>query len=164
MSIQLTDHPSVFEQANKFSLNAPSGIALLPRNYFDAGEFEELINESATQTVRALFRNLGIDEGQLDNPERRIPSIQENDFSLILPTLFVSALVASENEHLVALAISVITDYAKDFFKGIPGKREVKLSVVVEKEGDKSSKKLTYCGPPDGLDRIPPIIKSMHDE
>jgi hypothetical protein len=154
MAFTITDYIDVFAKAQSLGLNAPDGIALLPRNFQDATTRDELLHESAVQTVRSLFRQNGIPETRLEREGQRILCIQENEFALVLPTLFVGGLILTGNPHLLSIALNVIANYATDFFKGIPGRRNVVLDVIV----DKSFKRIHYEGEIDGLKEINQIV------
>lgn len=157
MTFTISSYCDVAARAKALALNAPDQLAILPRNFETAATTEGLLHESTAQTVRILFRENNIHETPLEREKQRIPCIQENNFALVLPTLFVGSLILSENAHLLSVALSVIAGYATDFFKGIPGRRNVKLSVVVEDKTKKASKIIHYEGDIDGLKDISDI-------
>src|SRR5262249_19873290 len=157
MSYTISDYCDVGEKAQTLGLNIPEGMAFLPRNFDKATTADDLLHESTVQTVRILFRENGIPETKLERDGQRIPCIQENEFALLLPTLFVSALILSQNPHLLSIALNIIATYATDFFKGIPVSNKVVLDVVVEDKSRKCSKKVHYEGKIDGLKEITEI-------
>jgi hypothetical protein len=157
MSVIITEYCNVVEKSIQLGLNLPNKITILPRNYYDAKNKEDLLYDSSVETIRKLFRQHNIEESRLESKGEIIPCIQENDFSLVLPTIFVSSLIMSQNTHAISLAISIISNYATDFFKGIPGRNTVRLSIVVETMEGKSSKKVSYEGDCDGLKEIADI-------
>lgn len=159
MGFTLTDNFDVQGRAQKLGLGVPSGLAFLPRNIETAGSYADLVHESSVQTVRSLFRQNRIEETVLDRPGHKVPTIQENDFSLLLPTLFVGFLVYTGNPHAVSLALNMIGNYATDFFKGIAGKKKVVFDLVLENKGGKGCKKIHYEGEPEGLKEISKIAK-----
>ncbi|OGP51461.1 MAG: hypothetical protein A2Y79_08065 [Deltaproteobacteria bacterium RBG_13_43_22] len=165
MTFTITDYCDVQARAEDLNLNRPEGLALLPRNFDTAAMRDELLHESAVQTVRLLFRENEIPERRVEPEGCKIPCIQENEFALILPTLFVGSLLLSQNPHLLSLALNVIANYATDFFKGLPGRNKVVLDVVVEDKNKKLSKKIHYDGGIDGLKEITEIAgKVFTDE
>ena len=165
MPFTITDYSDVPERAKALNLTAPTGIALLPRNFLDAKEAKELLHEGSVQTVRSLFRQNNIEETRIETGQVKIPAIHENEFALFLPTLFVSYLIWTGNPSLVSIALNIISNYATDFFKGITGKTKVSLDVIVQNEKGKGSKKIHYEGGPDGLKEISEIIgKVFRDE
>lgn len=165
MAFTITDYCDVQDRAAQLGLNKPEGLALLPRNFDTVTERGELLHESSIQTVRILFRESDILESRVEPEGHKIPCIQENEFALVLPTLFVGALLLSQNPHLLSVALSVIANYATDFFKGLPGRNKVVLDVVVEDKTRKRTKKIHYDGSIDGLKEINEIAgKVFTDE
>ncbi len=152
--ITVTDFCDVSERARFLGLNNPEGLAFLPRNFEHATTFDELLHEDTVDTLRALFRNSEIPETRVEQPGQKIPVIVEKSFDLVCPAFFVGGVLFSENPHLLSLALSIVANYATDFFKGTPGPNEVTLSMInaVEKEdGSKVYKKVEYKGPVEGM-------------
>ncbi|ACF46130.1 conserved hypothetical protein [Prosthecochloris aestuarii DSM 271] len=165
MAFTITEYCDVRDRALAIGLNKPEGLALLPRNFDTASARDDLLHESAVHTVRILFRENDIPETRVEPEGHKIACIQENEFALVLPTLFVGALLLSQNPHLLSLALNVIANYATDFFKGLPGRNKVVLDVVVEDKTQKRSKKIHYDGAIDGLKEINEIAgKVFTDE
>ncbi|MGD0207474.1 MAG: hypothetical protein ABSC89_07715 [Verrucomicrobiota bacterium] len=165
MSFAVTEYCDVSERARALGINEPTGLALLPRNFVDANGASDLLHESSVQTVRSLFRQNRINETRIEKDGQKIPTIQENEFSLILPTLFVGGLILTGNPHLLSIALNVISNYATDFFKGITGRKKVELDVIVQNKNGKGSKKIHYEGGPEGLKEITEIAgKVFRDE
>jgi hypothetical protein len=154
MSFTISDYCDVPAKAQALGLNVPDGLALLPRNFVDATSINELLHESAVQTVRILFRQNEIPETRLERKGQKIPCIKENEFALILPALFVGGLLLTQNLHLLSIALNVIANYATDFFKGIPRRKKVVLDVIVEDKTGRRSKKIHYEGEAEGLKEI----------
>ena len=161
MAFTITEYCDVQDRAEQLGLNKPDGLALLPRNFDTVTELKELLHESAVQTVRILFRENDIPENRVEPKGHKIPCIQENEFSLVFPTIFVGTLLMSQNPQLLSLAISVIANYATDFFKGLPGRNKVVLDLVVEDKTQKRSMKIHYDGAVDGLKEITEIAEKV---
>lgn len=164
MSITVEDYCVIADRAKVLGLIYPRGLAILPRNFDSAAEISEIVHEDSTATIRKLFRNQSVPEAQVENTGQKLPSIQENAADLLLPTLFVTAALYSENPHLVSLALNIISGYAIDFFKGLPSGGTAKISVVVERDGKKVSKRLRFEGPPSGLRDLEPAIRKLIDD
>lgn len=158
MAFTITDYCNVSERAQELGLNIPTGLAVLPRNFEDVTSAIDLLHEREVQTVRSLFRQNNVPETKLEKDNQKIPCIHENEFALMLPTIFVGALIVSQNSHLLSLALSIIANYATEFFKGIPGRRKVVLNIVVENKSKGGAKKIHYEGDPDGLKEITEIV------
>jgi len=94
----------------------------------------------------------------------KIPCKGELAFDWIGPIIYVPYSLLSQNPYLITVALNVISNYLTDWFRGIPyNRRKVKLSIVVEtRYGD--YKEVKYEGPPDGLDKLPEILKGVYDE
>lgn len=97
MALTIIEYCDVHAKAKALGLNNPDGFTLLPRNYETATALEDLVHESAVQTIRSLFRQNGIPETKLERQGQKILCIQENGFTLTLPTLFVGGLILSQN-------------------------------------------------------------------
>jgi len=78
----------VRKRAQELGCNIPTSIALLPRNFEISASKEELIHESTTPTVRVLWRQNGITETPLEQPEEKFPFVSEHAFEWIGPTIF----------------------------------------------------------------------------
>jgi hypothetical protein len=161
---RVSDFIDVKKKAREIGCNIPSHMALLPRNFETALYKEELIHEITTPTVRALWRQNGINETPIEKPEEKIPFIDEMAFEWVGPIIFVSAMLLSHDPHLVTIALNVISNYLMQWFKGIPrDSRKAKLTIIVE---TKSSvyKKIEYEGPVDGLENLAEVIRGVHNE
>lgn len=164
MPITVSDYIDVIGQATKLDLNVPQGLSILPRNFDVANEKGELLHESSVATVRSLFRQNGVTETKLEKAGEQILSLQQNEFALTLPIIFVSALLYSQNPELVTIALNILSNYATDFFKGIPRKRKVVLDVVVEKKAGRHAKRLHYEGDGTGLKEVADAIREVFNE
>jgi len=154
MGIEIRETCDVQKRVRHLGLQSPGDLSILPRNIGTAASYDELVHESSVTTVRSLFRQEGIQETRIEPDGKDIPCIQENEFSLLLPTLFVGSLILSGNTHLLDLALNVISSYATDFFKGIPGRKKVVLKVVVEQKGKSTCREVHYEGDPEGLKSV----------
>ena len=165
MAFEITDYCDVPSRAEARGFESPNSLAFLPRRFDTASSIDELVHESSVQTMRILFREEGLQESRIEREGQRIPCIQENEFAIVLPTLFVGSMILSENPHLVSVALNVFSNYCTDFFKGIPGRKKVVLDVVVEDKKEKRSKKIHYEGEVEGLKEINEIVgKVFSDE
>jgi hypothetical protein len=141
------------EEAFLRPLPEAKSFLLLPRRI----DQKRAIFESATTTVIKLFRQQKI---IVESYTGGMPSaeISENAFSLILPTLFISALYVSQNPELVSVALNILSNYAHDFFKGIQDEKLVKLKLIVRRNG--RYKKIVFSGPPEALKDLAGVIKA----
>lgn len=163
--IKVSDYIEVKKKAQSLGCNIPDSITILPRNFEYAKSKDEFIHESTTATVRVLWRKNAIIESQLEKPGEKFPSMAEQAFEWIAPTIFIPALLITQNPYLITIALNVISNYLTDFFKGIPkDQRKVNLRIVIEKNEKGVCKKVEYKGPPDGLKDLPEVIKEVYDE
>jgi hypothetical protein len=169
MTTEISVYSDVLERALALDCNAPTEIALLPRNFETAGSKEEFLHEDSVSTVRTLWRQAGIIETRLEKEGERFPYIQENAVDWIGPTIFVSASFLSGNPNAIAVALGVVSNYLTEMFKGVMGSTTVKFDVVKE-QGDtennqRSYLKFRYKGDVDGLRELPSIIRAVnHNE
>ena len=85
--------------------------------------------------------------------------MQGNDW--IAPTIFIAASLLSQDPNFASLAINIISNYLTDWFKGVPGRKNVKLDVVVERQARKTYVKISYDGDVEGMSEIPEIVKKV---
>lgn len=165
MSVEISDYVNVEERALELGCNNPTGVSILPRNFDKAKNKEELLYESSVPTVRVLLRQAGIKVEGIEKEGDKIPYKVEQALEWVGPILFFSVAELSKNPELVAISIGVISDYLADWFKGLMGKKNVKLDIVKEIKEGVEYKKIHYEGSVDGLNKIPEIIQEvMSDE
>jgi hypothetical protein len=160
---KIEDYLDVDERARALGLAVPTSLCFLPRNFDDAAAPSELIHESSVSTLRILFRRSEITESCLEPQGTRLPLIQENGFELILPSLFVATALLADNPQIVNIALGVIANYATDFFKGIPGTKTVRFSIVT-KDAAGRSKRIKYCGDPAGIKELTKLVGKLNDD
>ncbi len=164
MSTNITEFPSVEQRTKDLECTYPTGFALLPINFESAGTVADFRNVAEAATVKTLLRSAGLPHEDIVERAARPPYLQNNDNEWMAPTLFISGLIMSESPHLVAIALGAIANYLTDFFRGLTGEKSVKMNIVVENPIDRSCKKVTYEGPPEGLKELPEIIRSTTDD
>jgi len=160
MSVEIQNYPSVHEIALKLGVNPPAGLAFLPRNYELAGDAEELLHDGAVSTIRKLFRLREIPEDRLEGEGQKLLQVEEKNSTLVLPTLFVGAMIISQDPNLLTIALSVIANYATDFFKtednGI-----VRFNLVQEKRPGGECIRIKYEGSSTGLSKVEAIVREV---
>lgn len=164
MTTDVTEYLNVSQKLADLGCRYPNGLALLPANFESATSIADFRQVSEAATVKTLFRNAGLPHDDIVERDQRPPYIQNNALEWVAPTLFISAALLSENQHSVSVALSVIANYATDFFKGISGKKSIKLDVVVEKTKSKTCKKISYEGNAEGLKGLADVIRATSDE
>lgn len=164
MSTSTSEYIDVHERIKELGCMQPTGLALLPANFELASSIAEFRQVSEAATVRTLLRTSSIPLEEIVSGENKPPYIQNNAFEWVAPTLFVAGSIWSQNPSYVNVALSVIGNYVTDFFKGMGSENEVKMEIVVERTKSKTYKKISYKGPPEGLQELPSIIKAASDE
>ena len=162
MTVIVTDYASVADHAAELGCVVPTGIAILPENFADATVRSDLLYGSEAATVRKLFRNSHFPIDDILPPGERVPAIHNKHFEWA-PLIFISAALLSHDPNAVSVALGIVSNYATDFFKGMPNKK-VKLTVVVEKKKDRSCKKVDYEGDVAGLASLAKIVREISDE
>lgn len=164
MNVVTEEYVRVDSRAIELGCQTPRGITILPENFESAVNYSELRQRSEAATVRTLFRTNGVPLAEVLDPSRPVPYIQNNGIEWVGPMLFVSSALMSENPTAVSVAVGVLANYLTDFFKGISGKPEVSVTIVVERRKDHTCKQISYKGSVDGLSSLPDIVKSTSDE
>src|SRR6266540_1393657 len=157
MTVGIEDFVSVADRVAQLGCTVPRRIAILPENLQSATDRSKLLYGSEAATIRKLFRDANFALDELLPTGERVPAIHNKHFEWS-PFLFISAALLSHDPHAVSIALGIISNYATDFFKGMPGKK-VKLTVIVEKKKDKSCKKLSYEGNVAGLASLADIVR-----
>jgi len=144
-------------------LNLPTGLSILPRGFADAKSKDDLFHESSSFDLIKLFKIEGAEVEITNFVDSKIPEIQENDFTLLLPCLAVTSMVMSENPAAVSVSLSIIANYATTFFKGITGKKTVRFDLVVESSKKKKTTKINYEGDPNGIEDLAKVIRAAYN-
>jgi len=164
MSISIDEYVNVEDRALALDCDIPTSLALLPRNFSTAKSKNELAYESSAATVRTLFRQNQLPETKLEKEGDRFNRIVEQGNDWIAPTIFIAASLLSQDPNFASLAINIISNYLTDWFKGIPGRKNVKLDVVVERQARKTYVKISYDGDVEGMSEIPEIVKKVFND
>lgn len=161
MPTEVEDYPYVRDKLNDLGCRTPSEFAILPVNFETAESIDEFRQVSEASTLKTLFRSEDIPYDEVLEEEDKPPYTQNNAFEWVAPTLFVSAAVVVENPTYVTIALNVVSNYATDFFKGMSGDNTVNMDIVVGSSENKECKKISYEGPPEGLEDLGSIVKEV---
>jgi hypothetical protein len=161
VSVEVSSYVDVTLRAAELGCRAPSGIALLPRNFESAERRDELVHDAAGLSVRAAWRSEGIEESRLEPEGELWPATQQDAAEWLGPVIFVTGSFLSNNPDAINVALGVVANYVTDFFRGTPVDRQrAKLTVVVETE-DGQSRRVDYQGPPEGIRDLPGVIREL---
>lgn len=163
MTTNISDYINVSDQLEKLNGIQPEGISILPVAFDALDSFSDQRSYSEASTVKTLMRNNNIPFSEIYKSSQKPKYIQNNSFEWVAPTLFISSFFLTQNPALVAIALSVIANYATDFLKGHSGEKKIKIDIVVETSQDKKCKKISYDGNVDGLKNLEKIIKEVGD-
>jgi hypothetical protein len=157
--LKVQEVESVVQRAESLGLRAPAGVCILPRRFFHAKDVSDLVYEPSSQEVKILLRQAGIPLGKIEPDGVCIPYQTEHDNTWVGPVIFFGVAFWSQNPNLVNVALSVISNYLTDWFKGRGGDARVKLGFVIETTDKKKTVRINYDGSPDGLSGIEKLIK-----
>jgi hypothetical protein len=158
-AITIRPYLAVAERAAELGLEAPRTLALLPRNFESAVERDELLDEASAATIHQLLHQAGLPEERFDSPQEPFLALAQHAVDWYGPTLFLSAGFINENPLLVGVAINLITDYVRELFGRVPGRRRAHLAVVVERDAEKESVRISYDGEIEGIKELVPAVE-----
>ena len=160
MKTNISDYIQVFEKIDELGCSYPEDITILPENFETATSAKDLRYLSGASTIKKLFRNNNIPYSEIRKENEKPAYIQNNAFEWVGPTLFVSASLLSTNPEIISVALGVTTNYLTDFFKGFPGKKKVKLEMVVETASG-TCKRISCEGNADEITKLDDFIKKI---
>lgn len=130
MEVRVSDYIGVEQKALELGYAAPTGLAILPRNFDTATSSDELVHEETTSTIRTLLRQGGIQETRLEKEDEKFPYSAKKSWEWVGPIIFVSQAVLTGG--VLPVAINVISSYIYDISKGHRHDAEVTIKFVVE--------------------------------
>ncbi|MDK4715882.1 hypothetical protein [Rhizobium sp. CNPSo 4039] len=164
MITDVSNYVSVRDRAEQLGCMVSDRISVLPANFESAVSINDFLQRTEAATLRTLFRLNGVPSDDLVSREQRGAYIQNNSIEWIAPTLFVAGSIWSQEPNVVNLALNVLSTYITDFFKGAPGRKTVKLEIVVEKRRSTLCKRLKYEGDAEGIRELAAAIGRLADE
>jgi hypothetical protein len=169
MLIQTSGYINVRQRSLDLSLDPPTGLALLPRNFETAKTKADLVYESSAADIRALWLAENIIETRIDGAGKQIPYIKEAKYEWILPPILIGAAVWSKDPYVAGFALAVVANYVTDYvLKGRPSwsrSNDVSCEVIVERLKGNEYLKIHYKGPSEELNKlIEKVARVAHDE
>ena len=155
------EYINVREHLNKLGIAEPTALTLLPVNFETATSESEFLLPTEVLTIRKLLRQEELPFEDLMSEGAKARYVGHKSAGLILPILFLTSLIA-ENPYLVQIALSVIANYATDFFKGMGAGKSMKMEFVVEKPNG-SYKRFSFEGPPENLADALAVIEELQN-
>ncbi len=144
MSVTESLYVPVRYRAAELGCSIPEGIAILPDNFCEARSRLDLLVRGESVTLRNLFEGVSTQLESFFPLGEHVTFGHDNGLAWEA-SLFVPADLAAGNPDAVAKAMTLISVYLEDFFKGHP-ERRIRLTVVVEQKHQADCRKLTYEG------------------
>jgi hypothetical protein len=156
----VTEDSDIRGKAASLGFTVPPGLVLLPGNLATALSRDDLTYEASSATVKKLLVRAGLEvnglEGNGGNP---IEQSFKKGVEWLGPTLFFGSALLTQNPAAVTIALNMISTYLTDLFRGFPGGRPVKLTVIVERNGKMRNKRIEYTGSAEGLKELALVIE-----
>jgi len=159
MAIEVSTYPDVKERAEQLGCKVPFGIAVLPSNFATVTTRDELRYASSAMTVRTLLKEARLTETRIEPEGVRFPSQHQKAADWLGPTIFISAMLLSQNPQIVEVAIGVLSDYLADLFRGTLGSTKATLDVVID--SPKGCKRVHYEGSHKGLSDVTETVREV---
>lgn len=164
MKTNISDYIHVFEKLDELGCNYSEGIAILPVNFETATPTTTIEQSMGTLAIGKLFRMNDVPCSEIRRENEETSYMGYRSAEWVLPTLFFSALLLSENPAIVSISLSVIANFLTDRIKETGSKQTSKLAIVIKKNKSKTYKKISYEGPIDGLSKLDDIAKEVLNE
>ena len=167
--IEVSDYINVSRKLEKLGCSPPEGIGILSERFDTCTSTDEFAQLSRTRAVVKLFEDNHIPVSVIKKEGQNLPRIHTASsewFTGVGPTFFVSAVLLSENPHILSLAHSLLANYLTGLFKGAKG-GSADLEMVtekVEKDGSRTYKKIRYKGDPEALTTLSETFNKIFDE
>lgn len=155
VDIQVSDYVDVEKRALELGFKAPTGLAILPRNFDTVSSSDELVHEGTTPTIRSLLRQAGIQETRLEKDGDKIPHTAKESWEWVGPIIYISQWMLTNAA--LPVTVNMISNYLYDITKGHHHDAEVTFEYVVEtvektKRGEKREyKRIMVKGSPKEL-------------
>lgn len=143
----------------RLKLQMPENLSFLPENIEEADKIGDFIYPDTLTELKKTLRLQHVPVPTLEDTKPQLLGRKSAD--LFLPSLFIGVGTILSNPNVVSVALNIISSYVYDFFKGNPGRKTVAIDIFVEQQGDKTVKKITYKGGPEGIKDLANVIKQL---
>lgn len=150
-------------RAREMGLPDVEDLAMLPGGLDQAAEPIGLYHESEAATLRKFFAEQGLLMQELAS-SRELEIDVKKSADWIAPVIFVGSAIWSENEHVVSLAVDLLSSYISEFIAGVRPKIPVKLTFIVERTKQRDFKQVTFEGTVEGMKELRTILRQVADE
>ena len=163
MKTNISDYIQVFEKLDELGCSYPEGIAILPVDFETATSTTSLMQLMEAIDIIKLFRSNDIPYSEIRRKSEEPSYIVNFASEWVGPTLFISALLLSENPAIISVALGVIANHLTNILDP-SGEQSAKLDIVIEKNKSKTCKKINYEGPINGIPKLADIVNKLRDE
>ena len=164
MKTNISDYIHVFEKLDELGCSYPEGIAILPVNFERATPTTTIEQLRGPFPIGKLFIMNDVPCSEIRRENEKPVYIAHRSFEWVLPTLFFSAALLSENPAIVSVSLGVVANFLTDTFKVTGRKQTGKLDIVIEKNKYRTFKKISYEGPIDEMSKLDDIVKKVLNE
>ena len=166
MKTNISDYIHVFEKLDELGCSYSEGIAILPLNFETATPTTTIEQSMGALAIGKLFKMNDVPCSEIRRENEKPSYMGYRSAEWVLPTLFFSAALLSENPAIVSVSLGVIANFLTDTFKETGRKQTGKVDIVIETEKNKSKtcKKISYEGPIDEMSKLDEIVKEVLNE
>ena len=164
MKTNTSDYIQVFEKLDELGCNYSEGIIILPVDFETATSTTTVSQLMGTFTIKQIFRISNVPFSEIRRGNEKPSYIGYRASEWVIPTLFFSATLLSENPTIVSISLGVIANYLTGILKELGGEQAAKLDIVVEESKSKTCKKISYEGPIAGIPKLADIAKEVLNE
>jgi len=161
MGVEVSAFQPVPTRADELGCTMPSGFLILPENFEEAKQGDELRFAGEAATALKLLQSAGLPATKLTSLENTEGFVHNHSADWALPIIFIGSELLKQNPDMVTLAIGVMQNHVLELFKGVKMRPKIKAEVVIEDKRTAQYKRLTYEGDVDGLRELTATIKAM---
>lgn len=160
-AITTTRYVDVAQRAAELGAMLVPGLIFLPDNFESATTEDELRFHGEATTLAKIFRAQGLSVTRLGAESQPTAFIHNRSHDWAMPILFIGAELLKQNPDMISQALGLVQQYVLDQFKGVTGERKVVAELVVEDRKAGLYNRLTYDGPPEGLNTLAAALKAL---
>lgn len=141
---------------------AQTCILLLPHTWTTKGDEPTYVE--SVESVRKLLAESDVPAEPLTPITAKTTLIDSRAQTWIGPTLLVSSLLLTQDQHAVSLALNIIANYVVNLFAGLKQHPSVSLSIVQTSADGNTTRELKYRGPASGLPDVVKVLAKFGSE
>ncbi|MUV49109.1 hypothetical protein [Haloarcula sp. CBA1122] len=156
MTIEVEDETGSKSNFKEIFDETPESISILPTGIEEEDGEQYIIYPEDSDTVRKLIRQSDLEISDIYSTEEGTILVLRSE-ELIIPTLWMAYTFTRDNWDQIKYAIDKISNHYSEQYN-----QEVKMSVEQERS-DGTTTRLTYTGPPEGLDELSEGVAEIID-